>query len=168
MKKDRLLISGTIFLLIACVGFAFIFGGCAASNLTGAAKVHQTVTLVLADECTAAIQAKAAYEAGTLPQTDAVRYTINDAGAACEQAKIAFTTALTAELAYRNAEALQVNACIPQAGAVPPPANPQCEAAGRNTAAAKVASDNANAALSTKLASLPAKAAAVKAISPQK
>lgn len=139
---------------------AFMFNGCAASNLTGPAKTHQQITLLIADDCTLANQAKLQYTAGKIPQTETARTAINDAGAACEQAKFAFMLVLTAEQQYRVAQAVQVTNCTPQTGL--PVETPACEASAKNTDAAKLKVDNANADLDTKLSTMTAKAAVVK------
>lgn len=164
MKKQRLLLGATVCFTIAAMGVAWILGGCAAKNLTGIAKTNQQTAIVLADECTAAAHAKAAYDAGTIPQTAGTRAAINGAITACEDAKKAVNVALEAEIAYKNAVQSQVVSCTPQPGAITPPENPQCQAASQNTQAKKAASDNAIAAADSSLATLASKTAAVKSL----
>jgi len=147
---------------------AFALGGCAASNLSKPAQVNKTVTTIIADDCTIAVQAKALYEAEKIPQTDAARTAINAAGAACEEAKTAFIAALSAESTYRNAELTQVASCTPQQGM---PDNvdliPGCKTAAAAAATAKQKMDNASADLSSKISTLTTKAGAAHSLVPQ-
>lgn len=149
------------YLAVLCSFILLCVSGCASRNLTGAAKAHQQVTLIIADDCMAAVQAKQLYTDGKLPQTDTVRYAINAAGAACETSKTAFSAVLDAEAAYRTAQANQVNACTPAAGAVAPPNNEACQSASKITNDAKVKVDAASASLDSAMATLASKTTAL-------
>lgn len=147
---------------------AFSLGGCAASNLPKAAQANRSVATIIADDCTIAVQAKALYETGKIPNTDAARYTINAAGAACEQSKTAFLLLLKAEQAYRDAEAAQVNACTPTPGT---PENvdllPGCKTSAAAAADAKVKVDSASSDLSTAVSTMTSKASAAQSLVPK-
>ena len=145
--------------IVACV--LLFVDGCASRNLTGRAKAHQQITLIIADDCTAANSAKAAYKANKLPQTDAVRSAINDAVAACEDAKSAFNLALGAENVYRAMLAAEVNACAPSQAVIPPANNDACQNAAKTAATAKASADGANTTLDAKLAKLQTATAAL-------
>lgn len=146
---------------------AFVFTGCAAGKYN-AAKVNQTVTMVIADAGTVAISAEQAYQSGKIPQTTAARTAINDLGSAYEDAKRLFSLALLAEGAYNQSESAQLAACQPatsQGGVVSDPAN--CKAATQAATSAKSSLDTAQANLSASLNALTTKTAAVKALPAQ-
>ncbi len=158
-------------ILIVVAALCALFAGCAASNLTGIAKVNQQITLTLSDACTIANQAKAAYEAQSIPQTATARTIINDAGVACEQGKLAFNLTLQAEIAYSNAEIAQVSACSPQVGAsasgTPPAQQPACLQANQTVTSTKGSLDAATANLDAKLNDMAVKSNAARAITPK-
>ena len=156
MRKERLLLGAYICLVVLIALVLALFAGCAAQNLTGTAKVHQTVTLSLGDACAIAVQAKAAYEAGTIPQTPTDRQVINDAGAACEDAKAAFVVVLQSETAYTNASTAEVTACGDPTSAQQSSA--ACVSAKSAANSAKVNRDTAQATVSSKIEVLATKA----------
>jgi hypothetical protein len=139
---------------------AFFVFGCASKNLTAPAKVHQTVTMAISDSCTAALQAEQLYNTGKIPQTEPTRKAINAAGAACEDAKAAFTLSLQAEQSYIGAQSVQVNACADQTSAV-------CVQAQSNTAAAKAKVTATADDLNAKVSTLVTATQTVKALTPQ-
>jgi hypothetical protein len=152
---------------IAALAASLLFTGCAAGKYN-AASANQTVTMVIADAGTVAIQAEQAYQAGTIPQTTAARNTINDLGAAYNAARSVYSSVLAAETAYNAAQVMQVTACQPastQGGVNPDPA--KCQAATQAAAAAQVALTTAQTNLTDSLNALAAKTQAVKAISPK-
>lgn len=165
---DRRLLGATLavwacFLLAV---FALVFAGCAARSVT-AGQANQTVTMVIADAGTVAIQAEQDYQSGKIPQTSATRTAINDLGAAYNDAKTVYMALLNAEANYTGNQLAQVTACQPastQGGLVPDPA--KCTAATQLATAAKTRVDTAQANLTTSLTALSTKTAAVKAIAP--
>lgn len=153
--------------LLLCT--VLLFGaGCAGKKPVTVAQVNKSVTTVIADAGTVAIQSEQAYQAGKIPQTAAARTAINDLGAAYEEAKRVFSMVLLAEGAYNASESTQLQACQPassQGGVVPDPA--KCQAATQAAHTAKSSLDTAQANLSASLQALTTKTAAVTSLTPK-
>lgn len=156
-----------IVLLCTLLPICTLLFGCAAGQYT-AAKANQTVTTVIADAGTVAIQAEQDYQSGRIPQTSSARTAINDLGDAYNQAKGVYSALLFAEAGYNSSTLAQVTLCQPastQGGVVPDPA--KCQGATQTASAAKAAVDAAQLKLSASLDALTAKTTAVKALSPR-
>ena len=151
-------------LLALVAGLAFLFAGCAASNLPKAAQVNQTITQVIADAGTVAILAEQQYQAGTIPQTAAARTAINDLGAAYEDAKQVYSAVLTAERVLTSATTTQLAACSPATANGVAQSAVNCQQATTAATAAKTAADATQANLTASVNALVTKTAAVKAI----
>ena len=169
-KQNRhVLLAMPVMALLFTLGVASLavnLGGCSAITGTKAAPVNQTVTTVIADAGTVAIQAEQMYQAGQIPQTATARTAINDLGAAYNDARAAWLAVLQAESVYRATVNTQLAACAP-ASATGGGAD-ACKTATAQASTAKVASDTANAALSTKISVMVSKTATVKAITTPK
>jgi len=163
VRKNELRTAAILcFAIVVVVMGAAWLGGCAVTNPPSAATVHKTVTTVIADAGTVAIQAEQQYQAGTIPQTAEARNAINDLGNAYNQARQVWQQVLSAESAFRDATTAQLQACAP--ATTSPSATAACQSATATANADKVSLDAANASLSTSLNTLTTKTNSVKAI----
>jgi hypothetical protein len=159
-KQDRFAAITAVIAVMLMMVTIFLVNGCAVLKGT-AAPVNETITEVIADADTVAIQAEQMYQAGTIPQTTAARTAINDLGGAYNDAKVAFSLVLTAQAAYNGAQAAQVTACAPPSTSTQANAA-ECTAATATAAARQATLTAAQSALSTQVSALVTKTTAVK------
>ena len=146
--------------LIVFLAIVSLAAGCMAYK---SSTVNLDITSVIAGAGAAANQAEQAYQAKTIAQTPTARNTINNLGAAYEQARTAYIAMLTAEESYQAAEKTQLNVCSP------PPANiayaNSCPPATQATNSALTKFESAQRALNSTIANLANQTKAVQALS---
>lgn len=168
-EKERSILGAVVAVavVILVMGAIFLFGGCSALKTATSAPVNETITEVIADAGTVAIQAEQMYTAGSIPQTVADRTAINDLGTAYNDAKAAYSAVLTAEAAYNAAQTAQVTACAPPSTSTQSNAA-ACTTATQSAAGTQATLTTAQAALSTQVSALVTKTSAVKTITTPK
>jgi hypothetical protein len=150
-----------IFAVLAVAALSFT--GCAPKNLPKAGQANYTITTVIADAGTLAIQAEQQYQAGTIPQNEYTRKVINDLGIAYNDAKAVYSAYLSVYAEYATAQQKQIQACAP-AGAGTTQTTDNCAAATTSAGVAKTKLDTTQTSLDTSISGLTTKTNAVKAI----
>lgn len=135
--------------------------GCIGYN---AATANRDITSVIAGAGAAANQAEQAYQNKTISQTTGARTTINNLGAAYEQARAAYLAVLEAEQIYRNAENMQLTSCVPSLAAASAGSASNCATITQSASAAQTKLQAAEAALNAKITALAVQTKAVKAL----
>jgi ABC-type Na+ efflux pump permease subunit len=165
MKQKVLLRLSVLFLGCAVVLVALLFCGCAAMHSAKAGSVNQNITVAIADAGTVANQAEQMYQTKQIPQTDAVRNSINGLGAAYNESKAAYLVLLTAEAVYQGTQNQQIMACTPTGDGKSITSGPgSCADATQKANSAKAQLDSSQSALNGKVSTMVSKTSAVKTI----
>jgi dihydroxyacetone kinase len=143
---------------IGLFALAFLAVSCAPKT---AATVNRDITTAIAGAGAAASQAEQEYQNKTIAQTPAARNTINNLGAAYEQARIAYLAVLDAEKIYQAAESAQLLSCSPSQTAT---SATNCQASTGSVAAAQARLSAAENDLNAKISNLSAQTKAVQSL----